>query len=1582
MYPHLRKENLPVEYSSKSSKSSSDISVKLNSMLKNAIDRKHRETLRNENFQVHHRNAISVPLFPKKRYAKCGKKLRRSSKNAETVKMSPACKKFTRTIDDCKKYLKELHDSNKNLGLVCSSSEISNESSIKNFWSDTQQRRGVRGKDAINVSEKLEKNNRNEYGKEENKGEKKLEKIDRKQQSNEQRLELSNAIYPVLQLIDKRLLPPKMNISFCADVFPQQLTSKMLVSCEPRKKLKTSQEALYQVKKKLESLHNVLRMYELQNIDMKASENQRDNSNKMNSVCKNIVSTLVSVTTDTDNLKNTENIEIKANGNIRNNSKEIQRTTSNSSEQYESDETTRSSVASIRNYSNMFNAYHVNNINDPYCLLTRNDEAKISSTNGHELQIIPNNQTVYSSSVKYERIPERIYYTISSDSSEEKEVKKKTVISENCIPIPDDVYTKGNQAKQFNGSDQYPVAMETDEDAIISPASSHTEVSKDSELDDKPTALLLQEALQFKRALLTRVELEKICYIDEKKEEMSNESVSDYGRYSYVNNNLQSKFLDIISEEQSVSSSTEKNSKTYMFFNLKQDLNQRNEIKDLDTCKKYLDSKQNLSSPSEYFSFSNIIQEGNEIKNKLSLPKHNHFQGNEIVPSNLRIRYLNDILNESDEKLIKFVSCLNTTEANMNEERTCYGYDHEKENFKEHFTRMNDVNEFLNRDTNSVELFSQNLDETPSSEKIEDSNNEITSNFLNSESLKQCTNVRITKDTGTDISNLKLSTLDNEKYEDQEILSCNSNLTLKRNPGACSLIEQTLLHRNINKTLEMHGIVENEDPIYELSPSESKETSCGTNLIRDSLTSTINQSNDSNIPEPPSVTVLINKSLDKEKLELDWLNVNNNFSDDTINEKDVKTCSTNTITLQKYDTTNINNYNKTETNYNKHDHFQDEKNSVTQNLFTNLNKKELIKETDFLKSYSNLISPHSSMYFTDEASSSTTKLNNTHSKNLKGYLHSNLYTQNNKENTLHSKHDNLKGIASDTKKTNIMVTDKSFIKLSNDEFDMKQNLSKFQGKMSNKNNSLSSKSCTENIDTIKEAKALKEEKEIRNNRSPVAYAVDNYNLLFAENVPIDETLPNLPANDMKTLHLEQNIISSNLSPRQVSPRETKKDNIMKRTNATMKSWSHENYTLKSEKLKRSIASRNIKGLKSDLLNTVQIKAEDSTNTTYPKLSDLSAEPRCNTGDSVKLDRKRSRSQVSFRTNESPKEITPRSHEYPSNTNFINYTQSLETKLKSKGPFKSLSPIPRTSSKSCIPILKSRLEAARKTENESRPKSPMRGPLTMTMFWRDNPSNNKDQNEIDEIQVEGKSRNTDSCIEEVNSFVGKVNDADNHKQDLIKTSQIAQNINENAGNDIIAQEQMVIYVNIFTKYDHASTKIVDPNKFLEYIKNREVSVQKMEENQANKKYDELRGIPTENEKDRIHKIVTVVSTVINGNELDQTTSTNLSVPKTQKDSVSNILLNSKLKNLCFLSVEQKEVDVTAKPSVIDTSTSISDLENISKTTKTTLNKFQICGTPKELSNEEYIALLEILHQESNFMHLEELQNICKKLTSKH
>ncbi|CAL7943477.1 unnamed protein product [Xylocopa violacea] len=1360
-----------------------------------------------------------------------------------------------------------------------------------------------------------------------------------------------------------------MSIKFCPDMFSQQTNSNMLYStpCERRKYVEKSQEALYQVRKKLESLHNVLRMYELQSIEAKTLEKQRDSGNKINSVCQNVVDTLVSITTEGNNSWNKNRREaMHFNNDTRNDCKEMQQTTSNSSEQYESDETGRSSIISIQNYT-----YCVNNIIDPYCSLMENTDSQMPVSTSHALEIIPNNQIAYSS-VKYERVPERIYYTISTDSTTGKDVKKKSAVSENFALLPN-VYAQTEQTKSFSFSEQYPVPMETDEDVIMSPTSSRTEVSKDSEFEDKPTAVLLQEALQFKRALLTRVELEKICYVDEKTEEAGNNSTLDHGKYSYFNNNLQSKFLDIISEEQSVSSSTEKTSRTYMFFNLKQDkqlnnnilnFTQQNDVRELNKQKRYLSSAHNLGSPSEYFSFSNIIQEGNEIdNNQLSLLSHNFHENvsAEVVTT----------MDESDEKLMKFVSCLNTTDATNNEE-TYHSYVHEKESFKEHFARMNDINQFINRNINSVELFSQDLDEAPLEEKAKNSNENISSNFLNSESLKHYGNVAGSINADDNTSSVKLNVSDDDKCIEDQNFMCNPNLTLKRNPGACSLIEQTLVHT------DMDDMILNEHPIYNLTPSESKETSIETNLLQDSLTSSINQSNDSNIPEPPSVTILINKSLNEKKLNLDWLNVNNDISDYDVNEQEVKTCSTNTITLQKHDTVNINKYEETNIHYTQNE----QKHSIAKDSFTNLAKEELINEADYYKSYSNLISPHSSMYFTDEASSSITKLNNTHSKNLKDYLHPNFHTQSNKEDKSCYEDESLKNtgnteapsifVSNKSETMNVTGTvhnDKSSIKVSKNKTDDTQNAIEFYNKVWNENDSFSSKVYIEKTTTTlaNETNGTKKQNEI----SSISYNDDgNYNT-------IDNTIPcSYASSGMEKLNMKEYIIASP----QTSPRETKENNVMKKI-TTVKSKSHENYSSKSEKLRRASVLQNIKCLKSDLLATAQTKTENNTNTIYTKLRNLSAEPRRNTKDNITLGKKRSRSEVSSRTNELLKEDTLKSL---TATNSNNSIEPLEITLKSKGNLKSLSSTPKTSSRSCIPILKSRLEAARKSDNESRPKSPMRGPLTMTMFWGDNLCD-KNPNLMDDIQVEGKSKCIEPCIEETNICVEKKSENDNYKQHSTQMSHVVQNINidSNINNNIVPQEQMVLYVNIFTNtYDHNTTKIIDPNKFLEYIQNRKLSSQKEEENQASKNDGEHPGVSPGVEKDMMHKIVTVVSSVINGNELNQTTSTNLSGVKTQTHSLFNILSNGKLKNLCFLSVEQREIDVTAKPSVIDTSTSISDLGNITGTSKNALDKFQICGTPRELNNDEYMALLEILHQEPNYVHLQELQSVCKELVSKH
>ncbi|XP_076182032.1 uncharacterized protein LOC143154096 [Ptiloglossa arizonensis] len=1420
-----------------------------------------------------------------------------------------------------------------------------------------------------------------------------------------------------------------MNITFCTEMFPPKSISNALVPqpCEQKKFMETSQEALYRVKRKLESLHNVLRTYAIQNPDSPTETRIQEYDKQMDNICQNVRDTLVMAATETEKWNEKKRNKVSFDTDTGKYSDEMQQTVYISSEQCESDETGKSSNLSVQNYSNVFDTCYPRNMNNFHWSFLKQSDNTIYSLNNQKSDGVMDDG--YPSTVKYDKIPERIYYTISSDLFDEQDLTGETTVTKNYA-LPD-MYNESNRIESFNFSSQHTVPIETDEDLILlSPTSSRTEISKDSESDDKSTALLLQEALQFKKALLTRVELEKVCYIDDKRENINSECMSEYSKCSYINNNLQSKFLDIISEEQSLSSSTDKTNRTYMFFNIKQnkqlphastfdnnviDFTHQNEIKDQNLHGGYFDSKQNLCSSSKYFSFNNVSQEGNKLNaNKLSLPKHNYLQGNEfieMVPSTLQIKYLNHTLDKSDKKVMEmnFTNCLKHVEANTNEREICYNYENEGENSETNFLCMNNTNELINCNIDSVELFSHNLNETLYDEENQNSNKNEGCNFLDSESLEQCTNVPSMKDAENDLLNPKLNLSNNEKYiQDNEILMSSPNLSLKRHLGACSLIEKTLVKTSIENTAERHMLIGKADAIYELSLSESKENSIETNLIQDSLTSSINNhSNDSNIPEPLSVTVLINKSTDEEELNLNWSNVKNNFSNDCINEKNTQTMSTNTITLQKYDYVGIENYDKqepicnevtistekyreTDIRYDRSNTLKDGQNSsVTENSLTDLGNQNSINEADFCRSYSNLISPNSSLYFTDEASSSTAKLNNSYSKHLESNLHLNLDTQTSKKE-VHCQDKNSKdtentdslpiSLSNENKKivtTTITNTQKSCFKV----LDKKQNQKVSDSY--NKTNDKTDLNYSKNYKNVslfnKTEQTSKTENETLNNKASTSYInTNNYTLLPQKNMNAgDKAQSSVLLNKPNTLNVDQNTILSKTSLCQISPRDIKENTTLKRMNTTIKSKNQESYTSKTEKLKKPVTQQNVKDLKSDL-NTVR-----NSMPTHIKVKDLSVESKHNTDCNVNLNKQKSQSQINFRLNESAKHVTSQSYESPRNTNTINNTHSLDTKLKNHA--KLLLSTPKTSSRSCIPILKSRLEAARRSENETRPKSPMRGPLTMTMLWRDNLCR-KNHNVMEEsIKVESKSENNEQYAEEINNCIRKTDDNWNQieKQNLLKASYSVQNLSPNINSNIDPQEQMVIYVNIYTKYDQNTTKIVDPNKFLEYIRTRELNVEKVTtENQSNKIDIEFSTDSIEKEKSIMHKIVTIVSSVINGNELDQNKLPDLSAPTAKTESLTNALSNAKLKHLCFLSVEQREIDVTAKPSVIDTSTSISDLGKASKTPENKLNKFQICGTPKELNNDEYIALLEILHQEPNIVHLQDLQNVCKKLISEY
>nr|XP_033331809.1 uncharacterized protein LOC117223564 [Megalopta genalis] len=1558
LHPYVKRNVL--EHISRSSKSDSDGSQKINPFeLKRATSRRRRRASKSENFQARNSNTIPNPIS--QRNSKSTSKLR----TRKTEKTAAPCKRFTRTMDECKRYLKELYESNKYLGLVCSSVETSNESLTKNDWPDAQQENCTQPEGASDVGEKSRENPGKETSSEQRTAV--AEKKTREQYKGNC-LELSNAVCPVVRLKENCLMPSKMNITFRSEMFPRQSSHMMIPQpCERQKFVETSQETLYQVKKKLESLHNVLRTYEMQNSEMRLAGKPRDGKSSWNNARTDVMNKAVSIETDNNGWNEKNKNRVRFDTAAGKHFDDLHRTVYISSEQYDSDETGRSSDVSVRSYSQVLSTYYSNNLKKSYSV----DKREYSS-------------------IRYDKIPERIYYTISSDFFDNENI---AVAGNFALP---DVYVENTQTGSLGYLDRQTAPMDTDEDLLItSPTSSRTEMSKESESDDKSTAVLLQEALQIKRALLTRVELEKICYMDEDEKHVQAEYVSECGKCSYVDNNLQSKLLDIISEEQSISSSTDRGSRTYMFLNIKQgkqlarsstfsnnvrNFRQQNQVADQGINMENVESNKNLGSGSEYFSINNIMQENDQMNlNQASLSEYKScheiksVKSAEIATDNLRKKcqsYTSSMFNGMNEDT-KLANCTKN-ENNEND-------------FESNFLRMSNINELVDINNSSTEIFSQNLNDSFINEQNSSLNKNEECNFLDSDTADQRANVAFLTDVGNFVSTT-LNASQNEKYiEENEILISSPNLSLKRHPGTCSLIEQTLVTEN--ETMKLHMVINVADTMYELSASESKENSLETNL-QDS--SSVNQSNDSNIPEPPSTTALTNKSLDEEELNVNWSTIKDGYTDHYINEKNAQRASTNTITLQKYDYVEVEHcnrdvynedatpaeYRSLEVHYHENSKLKNGKdNSVMRSSVATSNNKETINVADLYKSYSNLISPQSSMYFTDDASSSAIKLNNTNSKHMETDLRSTLKNEKaDIEVRYHEKNANdtenadllFISISNDANTINKMERE-SYVKITNNEHRVEQKLADFNEDIDDKSKTSSENDMDSDINTSiinKTEETIKKEKTC-NNETSISYdnTCNETSIRRTSANVNDKEQSNSSVNKAKLTHVDQTTALSAVSSRQVSPRITKDNLQMKNVNAMIKSKSQENYTVKSEIFKKSVASQNSKNLKSDSINIVHsTRDHNGTSRTQIKARNLSAEPRHNTDHSFKLDKKRSQSQISFRSNASS-----------NNANCVNCTQLLDSKMKLKRLARLLTPVPKTSSRSCIPILKSRLEAARKTENESRHRSPVRGPLTMTMFWRDNLSSKSHYATEESLKLEGTSEINDQCVEEMNACEKSANDTGSLRA--------AENTITKTDSTITAQEQMVIYVNIFTKYDHNATKIVDPNKFLKYIKDKELNKQNGTiDVESNKNDEDLAKGTVEKKQSAMHKILTIVSSVINGNELNQNLSADLTASKANSEPLTDSLSNEKLKQLCFLSVEQREIDVTAKPSVTDTSTSITDLGNVSRPSESALSKFQICGVPKELNNDEYVALLEILYQEPNMAHLRELQTICKRLVS--
>ncbi|XP_057333009.1 MATH and LRR domain-containing protein PFE0570w-like [Microplitis mediator] len=241
-------------------------------------------------------------------------------------------------------------------------------------------------------------------------------------------------------------------------------------------------------------------------------------------------------------------------------------------------------------------------------------------------------------------------------------------------------------------------------------------------------------------------------------------------------------------------------------------------------------------------------------------------------------------------------------------------------------------------------------------------------------------------------------------------------------------------------------------------------------------------------------------------------------------------------------------------------------------------------------------------------------------------------------------------------------------------------------------------------------------------------------------------------------------------------------------------------------------------------------------------------------------------------------VTPRKVEASPRINTGNANKLYKFNSRSRESMNKLS-------KSCIPVLKTRLESKK---DDCRPKSPARGPLTVSVSLENSKQN---------IPVITEGAFCRPVVKRGNSAVDSEAGGKRHFE-----------VMSDKNKELIMKDQTIIYVNVVTDSDNCVTKVIDPKTFLEFIKDRELNVQEV----IDKSVGENNSDNSE-DKNKNSKIITVVSSAINSNNNNSNSNSS----------------NNNSNNNNFVCNKLKEKEVLAKPSIAHTSTSISDLSGISK-----------------------------------------------------
>ncbi|OXU18125.1 hypothetical protein TSAR_013290 [Trichomalopsis sarcophagae] len=246
---------------------------------------------------------------------------------------------------------------------------------------------------------------------------------------------------------------------------------------------------------------------------------------------------------------------------------------------------------------------------------------------------------------------------------------------------------------------------------------------------------------------------------------------------------------------------------------------------------------------------------------------------------------------------------------------------------------------------------------------------------------------------------------------------------------------------------------------------------------------------------------------------------------------------------------------------------------------------------------------------------------------------------------------------------------------------------------------------------------------------------------------------------------------------------------------------------------------------------------------------------------------------------------------------ITENRNSKADVERKSSLESLILSSKSSFKSCIPILKNRLESTKKNISESR-SSLIQEPLANT---------------LDSYRIDNEKLNTE-----------------------------LQNFNN-------SKQETTVYVNVTNENDEITSKVLNPEQFFEYIKNKEIELKNdMNEEKINTSI-----------MDNNHIMILSDSKM---STLIPSSSGNIDSTDVSSLGSSSCQLHNDQPQAWPCKIDSKETEVLVKHSTLDISTSITDIHNTFFTVENNeINELKIFEIPEEITKEDYITFLQMMNE---------------------